>query len=135
MALVEVLLPAYDRLLDEPIGVQYLADWKLLPPSSVSVAPSGSDYWAGLIPRSCFHGFVPTEPSDEWYCTDRLRRISFGTRSGAVRGLYRSGCCRDRDFSANNSCASSTSDSTGSRPCNQWDEQHCACRQGGIDDA
>src|SRR6185437_4369566 len=30
LSLAEVLLPAYDRLLGEPIGLHYLTDWRLL---------------------------------------------------------------------------------------------------------
>jgi putative ABC transport system permease protein len=59
MALVEVLLPAYDRLLDEPIGLQYLSDWKLL--AAIVGGAVGLGLLGGAYPALVLSRFRPAE--------------------------------------------------------------------------
>ena len=54
MSLVEVLLPAYDRLLVEPIGLQYLANWRVVAAivgAAVGVGVLGGVYPAFVLSR------------------------------------------------------------------------------------
>jgi len=59
MALVEVLLPAYDRLLAEPIGVQYLPDWRLL--AAIVGGTVGLGLLGGAYPALVLSRFRPAE--------------------------------------------------------------------------
>jgi putative ABC transport system permease protein len=57
LSIAEILLPAYDRLLGEPIGLHYLGDWRLL------LAMAGGAVLVGLLsgiyPALVLSGFRP----------------------------------------------------------------------------
>ncbi|MGH8318586.1 MAG: FtsX-like permease family protein [Steroidobacteraceae bacterium] len=59
LALVEVMLPAYDRLLVEPIGLHYLADWQLL--AAIVGGTVGLGLLGGAYPALVLSRFRPAE--------------------------------------------------------------------------
>ena len=59
LALVEILLPAYDRLLVEPIRLHYLADWKLL--AAIFGATIALGVLGGAYPALVLSRFRPAE--------------------------------------------------------------------------
>jgi putative ABC transport system permease protein len=59
IALVEMLLPAYDRFLGEPIGLQYIADWRLL--AAVAAGAIVLGLLGGAYPALVLSRFRPAE--------------------------------------------------------------------------
>ncbi len=59
MALVEVLLPAYDHLLGEPIGSRFLADWKVM--AAIIGGTVGVGLLGGLYPALVLSRFRPAD--------------------------------------------------------------------------
>ena len=56
-SLVEVVLPAYDRFLGDPIGLHFLADWRLLAALAAGTMMVG--LLSGLYPALVLSGFRP----------------------------------------------------------------------------
>ena len=57
LSLVELVLPAYGRFLGEPVGLRYLADWRLLAALAGATAVVG--LLSGLYPALVLSGFRP----------------------------------------------------------------------------
>lgn len=83
MALVEVLLPAYNRLLAEPVGMQYLADWKLL--AAIVGGTVGLGLLGGAYPALVLSRFRPAETLRS---SDTAQTGSGAFRSALVLGQF-----------------------------------------------
>ena len=57
LSLAEILLPGYDRLLGDPIGLHYLTDWRLLIDLAAGAVTVG--LLSGLYPALVLSGFRP----------------------------------------------------------------------------
>jgi putative ABC transport system permease protein len=57
LSLAEILLPAYDRLLGEPIGINYLAEWRMLLAMAAGAVAVG--VLSGAYPALVLSGFRP----------------------------------------------------------------------------
>jgi putative ABC transport system permease protein len=77
LSLAEVLLPAYDRLLGEPIGLDYLTEWRLLLVVTGGAVTVG--LMSGVYPALVLSGFRPASAlkstSDERSGSGLLRSV------------------------------------------------------------
>jgi putative ABC transport system permease protein len=88
VSLVEVLLPLYDRFLDEPIRFHYLTDWRLLAGTGIAAVAAG--LLSGLYPALSLSG---SRPASGLAASPSNRTGSGRLRTALVLGQFAVSIC------------------------------------------